>query len=346
MAVKGRFVSVTAISEMSHQCGIVTGVPPAPPSPVQASQLFVAGSSCEIMLWPLTATGNVAPTINIQGSATTLTSPLGNDFSFTYGLDIDASGNQYAFNFWAEDGGVKTYFIPIFAKGATGNVAPIRSITRPEIVSYIGSVELPSAGICLDGSGNIYVGVKTTIFKISNDGSTISTFVNNDTDLTNITSLRFDPVRNWIWASSFAPAVKSYNLSGTVQRSLTWPTLFSPWQVTTDSVGQIYVADSKSSTGFIYIFPEGANGTTPPTRTIENDSVSTSGAFVMGVGVDQNGIIYACYNSNVDSAGHVVSYAANASGVATPLTDISGSATFLDHMLDDSATQPQQLNVR
>ncbi|MBV8074644.1 MAG: hypothetical protein JO140_04370 [Candidatus Eremiobacteraeota bacterium] len=66
-----------------------------------------------VLVFPLGANGNVAPSATIQGSATTLASPVG--------IAVDAAGYVFVLDASGQ--------VAIFAPGATGNVAPLRTIT-------------------------------------------------------------------------------------------------------------------------------------------------------------------------------------------------------------------------
>jgi hypothetical protein len=91
--------------------------------------VFAAGSN-----------GNVAPIQNISGPNTSLIGP--------FGMALDSLGNMYVVL-----GGSATSAsaVLVFAEGATGNVAPIKSVsgTRTKL--------LGSRDIALDASANIYV---------------------------------------------------------------------------------------------------------------------------------------------------------------------------------------------
>jgi len=99
----------------------------SPPIPGNSILYFAAG-----------ANGNVAPTRDITGAATTLNNPEG--------VAVDSSNNIYVTN--------NSGSVLVFAAGATGNVAPIRSISGSS--TTLGT--FGARGIALDSAGNIYVG--------------------------------------------------------------------------------------------------------------------------------------------------------------------------------------------
>jgi hypothetical protein len=86
------------------------------------------------------ANGNIVPIRTIAGSNTELHAP--------WSMALDASGNVYVTNLPSVR---KPDRVTVYAAGANGNVAPIRTIAGSN--TGLGS---PS-GIALDASGNIYV---------------------------------------------------------------------------------------------------------------------------------------------------------------------------------------------
>jgi len=93
-----------------------------------------------IAIFPATATGNVAPSGSIGGPLT------GIAFDGVGGIATDVSGNIYISNSSATGGSIL-----VFAPTATGNVAPIRTISGSATqLGYLG-------GIQVDAAGNIYV---------------------------------------------------------------------------------------------------------------------------------------------------------------------------------------------
>ncbi len=93
-----------------------------------------------------TATGNVAPARTLGGAATTI--------SLVSGMTTDSAGNLYIAGGTVAFSGttaVYTGSILEFASGATGNAAPMRTITGAS--TTLGRL----GGIKLDAAGNIYV---------------------------------------------------------------------------------------------------------------------------------------------------------------------------------------------
>lgn len=365
MGTKSLFMSVASNSEPHHDCRVTPGTPPSPAFPPY-NKLWVSGSSCELMSWPLNANGNVAPTINIQGSNTTLTGPLGSNNSFTYAADVDTDGTQYSLGYWAvTSGSGAQYFISAFSGGATGNIAPIRRvvINNAPVTSYGG--ELGFGGLCVDGHGNIYVGVGHWIYKFATTANgtvngtafvTANAIWGSTLDTHGITSLYFDVVRQVIWASyqmdqaDVQPEIVGYNLDGSNYATVTYGGNFiQPTQCAIGPLGELYVADvaaGPSHNGAVYIFTP-PNFNTPSATLYDGSNLWNVG--YLGVGADLNGIIYvSAGNTNTPAGdGQIFSYPKGSNGNVhgTNLTDITGAATFLGNMQDGTVTWPAQIRL-
>jgi probable HAF family extracellular repeat protein len=94
-----------------------------------------------VLVYPPGANGNVAPVQIIAGSNTRLSEP--------YGVALDASRNVYVANH--SGGSQRAGSVTVYAAGAHGNIAPIRTISGSKTL-LVGPT-----GIALDPGGNIYV---------------------------------------------------------------------------------------------------------------------------------------------------------------------------------------------
>lgn len=115
-----------------------------------SGNLYVANEGAPglmpIVVFGPTATGNVAPLRSIGGALTTIAGITG--------MTADAAGNLYVASETAVFTGnspVYTGSILVFGPGATGNVAPIRTISGAS--TTLGRL----GGIKLDSAGNVYV---------------------------------------------------------------------------------------------------------------------------------------------------------------------------------------------
>ncbi len=326
-----------------------------PPS----SALWVAGSSCEVLEFPLTATGNVAPTINIQGALTELTSALvnGDDKSFTMAVDLDSAGRQYAAGWKLISGGSGIqYFYTVYAAAANGNVAPIHYVNGPNTGFDAFVVQASNGGICVDASGNVYVAFFTQIFMFpaGSDGNATSTpFATVSAGSSRqITSLYYDPVRRWIWVSAAGNlsdnAIYAYDLAGSLQVTITDAANFStPWQVAIGPDGSIYVSDTPIFAA-VLVYAPSANGPSSPTRTISLPPALSSQS--LGVAVDSTGRVYTAAEAGTTSTLFVYEAGASDALGSLPIQTIAGNLTNFDTMLvtatpPNAVTNIQQLRV-
>jgi len=104
-----------------------------------AGAIYATLSAGEILVYAPTANGSVTPTQTISGSLTTLTGTV--DYP---GLAVDSTGTIYVAGFNASGSWTE---IAVFAAGANGNVAPVRTIQTSGYYFY---------GIALDSSGHLF----------------------------------------------------------------------------------------------------------------------------------------------------------------------------------------------
>ncbi len=339
---------------------VTVPVPPvAPPLP---TKLWVVGSSCELLQFPLAANGNVAPTLDIQGLATQLTSLLanGDDKSFTFAVDFDAGGNQYLVGYKLVAGGTGIqYFYVVFRPGDTGNLAPLHYVHGPTSGLDAIVTEAGNAGIAVDSAANVYLGIFAKIYKFlpGSDGDAPATLFLDNSGIPGyvITSLHWDWQRQWLWTSWYnaninTSGLNAYSLDGVLQRSITdAANLFQPWQVTTGPDGSIITVDIPGASTQAFVYAPKAAGASNPTRVLTPPLPGGNDA-PLGVAVDGVGRLYI---GSGKGASTVYVYEAGASDAlgSVPIQTIAGAATLFDHMLPTSVppsavTNIQQLNVR
>jgi hypothetical protein len=102
-----------------------------------SGQLFVVDDSHEVLVYSSTADGTAAPTRTLSGALTAL--------GPTTDIAVESSGAIYVATA-VPNGTFYTGEILVFAPGATGNVAPERTITNPNLF----------LGVATDSSGNLY----------------------------------------------------------------------------------------------------------------------------------------------------------------------------------------------
>src|SRR5271165_6128425 len=248
------------------------------PTPTPQTLYFVAdATSNAVTAFPLTANGNVSPTQNIVGAATGLGYPRR--------VVSDATGNLYVAN---APMGV-AHSITVYSPTATGNVAPLRTITGA--ATGLTGVN----GLAIDGGGNLFA---------ANCGSCF-----HSTGLNEI--LIFAPGTNGNVAPTNSIAGANTTLTG-------------PTALTFDASGNLLVSDGSVSNA-VLTFAPGATGNVAPIRTIAGAATGIQDAEC--VRNDSAGLIYVCSNNNstiaVFAAGAMGNVAPirTLSGAATGLTN-------------------------
>lgn len=88
--------------------------PTDPGTQVATAGIYVTNANNSVVVFPLTATGNVAPARTISGTNTGLSLPIG--------IGVDSHGSIYVANRTGSR-------VTVYPLGANGNVAPTRSLT-------------------------------------------------------------------------------------------------------------------------------------------------------------------------------------------------------------------------
>jgi hypothetical protein len=292
---------------------------------VLPQSVYVANRGTGVLAFPITASGNVAPSVNISGGNTTLNSPVA--------LALDASGNIYT----ANDSGDG---LTTFGAGANGNAFPTKSFTDTTAIATEGAV--------VDAVGNMYVAsyspASIAVFAPGSSGSVAPSYVisGGSTGLIEPLGLALDGSGNLYVADGggsvevFASGANgnatpiavisggSTNLSGN-----------HPDDIAIDGSGRIIVAlegtGCCNNDGSIVIFSSGANGNVAPVAQIVGPATGIHD--INGVAVDGAGNIWA--SDPVALAIFRFSGAANAN--VAPLQTIQGISTQLN--------DPQKIKV-
>ena len=288
-----------------------------------------------VLAFPVSGNGNIAPSVTIAGSNTMMSSP--------YGIAFDASGNLYVSTNAASGGDTppsQPSCINVFASGASGNVAPVRSIcgTNTTITN--------ASGIGIDSSGKLYVTDLMTnrilIFAAGANGNVapIATLAGPHTSLGGPDDIAFDAAGN-IYVSNSSSGGCGPNGSITIyaagatgdaapigsvggSQNPSFDRVTQPTAVALDSSGNIYVTNDIGD-GTVLEFAHGSTENSAPIRNIMGPATLLN--FPVGVQVDSAGRIYVS-NGSV-TAPSIYVYSSSANGDAPPSQVITGSATGL-----------------
>ena len=308
-----------------------TATPTSIPTVSASTKIYVANHTKNgttqipsVTVYPATASGNAAPLQTISGANTGLAVP-----QF---IAVDASGN-----IWVTDQGVGSATsgsVFEFAPNATGNVAPISSIT---------GLNTPE-GIFVDTSGDIYVATVNAISEYapgtSGANPTPMNFIGaaanaktNNTALAGPYGLRVDSAGDIYVAQEEAIYVFKAGSTGNVAPTQViegQAALFaSDLDVALDSSGNIYCTnfDGLAGTSTLNEYAPTATGNTAPTGT----STTVDFNEPIGLAFDTAGNLYVANygNSSIDVLAGGTSGAATAtviSGVSTGLLSPFGIA--------------------
>lgn len=239
----------------------------------------------KVLAFALDAHGNAAPIAQIAGAKARLPYPRA--------VALDQSRNVYVSNYTPLQ---KLKNIDVFAAGASGNAAPLRTIAG-------AATQLHAPGaLSVDDSGDIY-----------------------SLDQYAAGSGCFDPTHG-CWAVNAYAAGVGGNVAPV--RSIRGPAtkLYYAYGIATDSGGAVYVADGYPSNCCVTVYAAGATGNVKPARTIQG---SRTGLYVpVGIALDSHANIYVL-NAEGSPTRSVTVYAAGATGNVKPIRMIVGQKTGL-----------------
>ena len=307
-----------------------TGMPSSAPtaSPTPTATASAAGRPASIFIgnfgannvvsFPATGTGNLAPTTTLTGSgvlapyliyvdgsgqlwsanrllvtvtayaagASGSAAPIvtlagaNTGFAIPVGVFATSTGTILV----TDEGSDADASIRIFSPGSNGNVAPVSVIAGANPMFNGGQ----PAGIWLDGSSNIYV----TNF----NQASIEVFAAG--------------------ASGNVAPTRIITGSNTM--------LSSPFGLTLDGAANIYVANPGAHN--VLVFPAGSTGNATPSRVVGGSNTLLS--YPSDVAVDSSGYLYV--GDAVNNA--ILVFAPGANGNVAPVQNISGSNTGLNNL--------------
>ncbi len=221
--------------------------------------------------------------------------------------------------------------VTVYAKGATGNAAPVRAILGPRT-----RLDFPSA-VAVDARGNRYVANRAidsiTIYSSNarGDAAPLRTIAGMRTGLKLPTGLALDG-RGDVYVANrsgdaitvYAPAANGNAApSRTIQGSKTG--LNEPTSIAVDAERNIYVTNLADRS--VTTFAPGASGDVAPVRIIRGKRTRLTAAFA--IAVDRAGTVYVVNSDDKDISGLLV-FRPRASGDVAPTRIIAGPATKLE----------------
>jgi len=289
-----------------------------PTSPVSGSEaLSVANFSLApgVVVFAAGASGDVIPIRTIAGNHTAL--------SNTAGIARDAAGNVYVANPPLNPIGGGS--IRVYAPEASGNAAPVRTITGDSTGLY------NPGGIVLDRAGNVYVTNTYTVTVYAPGASGNAVPIRTIESYSTIGGIALDSAGNLYVSSGLGIAVYAVaNENATPIRTIAGSNtgLSCPAGMGLDAAGELYVANPCG--GSITIYAAGASGNASPARTITGSNTGLNGPSDIALDAARNVYVTNAggYSAN---AGSVTVFAAGASGNAIPTRTIAGCNTGIGY---------------
>ncbi|HZY96866.1 MAG TPA: NHL repeat-containing protein [Candidatus Cybelea sp.] len=230
--------------------------------------IYITNQPARVIAFPPGANGNVAPLRIIEGPRTGL--------KFPTGIALDPGSNIYVTQFEGSSGPGS---VQVYAAGANGNVAPLRTIKGGR-----AGLNFP-IGITLDASSNIYVasagqfgGVTVYAAGAHGDAKPLREIRGDRTQLNNPIGIALDASGKLYVGNGQGDQVNVYaaGANGNVAPIRVIAGLHTklrlPLGVALDAGNNLYVVDSpQGSPGartFVRVYAAGANGDVAPIRSI------------------------------------------------------------------------------
>lgn len=282
--------------------------------------------------YPVTGNGNIAPSINIEGSDTALSQPAG--------IALDSKGNIYIAN---EIGGLSgDGSVTEYADGNNGNATPIATISGPD-TGLTGGIGEPY-GIALDAGGNIYVTFGFTIIEYPAGSNGDTTPMATISLTAEGLGIAVDQLSGNIFVVlGYGGGVNSVVEYAAGSRGAATPiaiiagsntglgdtgTFVEAFGLALNPVnGDIYVAaypGSGANLGMILVYAAGTNGNIEPKAAIEGPDTGLD--LPQAVALDSSGTIYV---ATIGISQSITVYPPGSNGNVTPSATIEGSNTGL-----------------
>ena len=306
-----------------------------------AACIYVANGNDRVTVYGTQLNGNVKPTRTISGSNT--------DLVFPTSIAVDTGKNMYVTNFMNNP---DEYFVTVYAAGARGNAAPIRTIRGSNTGLYGPS------GIALDPTGTTYVvnalvdhwAVNVYAAGANGNVTPIRTIAGGNTSLVWSNSIALDTGMESYVVSDYRcdrghcvgtdqVTVYAAGANGNVApiRTIKGPAtkLMSPSGIALDANNNIYVVsgtftDKGGTLDSVNVYAAGANGNVAPIRTISGPNTRLTNPVGVAVGAD--GTTYVANFGKVEHGYQenpkITVYAAGANGNVAPIRIIHGTATM------------------
>jgi len=306
--------------------GAATGLAGAEAVAVDSAnnELVVVSGDRSIRVYNRTASGNTPPLRTLTGPATGLDFP-----NLPTGVAVDLANNELLV---VTGGAAITNSIRVYSRTASGNTAPLRTISG-DATGMIGA-----SGVAVDSANNVVVVVNAnsesiTVYPRTASGNTAPLRTLQGTT----TGLRFPlgvavttaAVEELFVTNRDTDSITVYSrtASGNTAplRTLSGPAtgLRDPFGVAVDSANnELVVANFVGDS--ITVYPRTASGSTPPLRVLQGGATQLSRPRGVALDLANNELVVA--NVFGDS---VTVYPRTASGNTAPLRTLQGAATGL-----------------